>query len=120
MFLWKAIAATAATTVALLTAPAAMSQTTGFAEFLVRVNSSGSLARGSGVISATKASAGVYTVTFSRDVLSCYPLATIAGDSGFANVSQPAASPSQVKVFTFSTAGAPANRTFILLVRCQD
>lgn len=120
MFLWKAIAATAATTAALLTAPAAMSQTTGFAEFVAKVNSNGSIARGSGVTTAARTAAGAYTVTFSRDISACYPVASVNGDSGFVNVSQPPASPTQVKVFTFSTGGTAANRTFVLLVRCQD
>lgn len=120
MFLWKAIAATAATTAVLLAAPAAMSQTTGFAEFIAKVNSNGNLSRGSGVTSSARIGAGSYTVTFPRDISTCYTLASVTGDAGFATASQPNLTPTQVKVLTFNAAGSPTNRTFVLLVRCQD
>ncbi len=118
MFRWKATVAAVALS-ALAAAPA-MSQSTGFAEFVAVINFNGVIARGSGISAAAEVSTGTYNVTLPRNVLTCYPIVSVSGNGGFATAVPLVSKPTQVKVQTFDTTGAPARRNFNILVRCQD
>ena len=92
------------------------------------VAGSGALARGRGVTSAIRVSAGRYQVVFDRDVRGCVYSATVGDVSaagpgnGVATVaSNPAnANAVDVRTFDYNNAGNPVdqNRPFHLLVSC--
>ena len=92
------------------------------------VAGSGALARGRGVTSAIRTSAGRYQVAFDRDVRGCVYVANVGDVSaagpgnGVATVTSNATNPAAVDVrtFTYNNAGNPVdeNRSFHLLVSC--
>jgi len=93
----------------------------GIALMSAQVNSTGSLARGSGAISSTKLDgAGQYEIIFDRDVTTCtYSVTgnTLQGEP----LAQPRTGTANgVFVGTYSSAGAPADRAFHLLVFCHQ
>jgi hypothetical protein len=79
---------------------------------------SGTLGANRGATAAT-GSAGVYTVTFGRDVSSCASTATAAGATPIiATVENVAGTPAAVTVRTFAVGGAAAASDFQLTVTC--
>lgn len=118
MTFWKAIAA--AMTGAALIATPALSQSTGFAEFVAQVGADATFTRGSGVSAVAPKRKGVVIVTFSRSVEACYALVSVTGKTGYASSAAVEGAPTQIAVSTFDTTGAVAKRDFNILVRCQD
>jgi hypothetical protein len=95
----------------------------GIARYAV-VTSAGLAARGRGVSSVARTSAGRYQVLFDRDVRSCAFLATI-GDAGAAappqgeiSTSALASNVNAVSVRTENSNGNPADRPFHVAVSC--
>lgn len=92
------------------------------------VNSSGSVVRASGhaPVTATKMVAGVYEVTFAKDVSACAYVATI-GDAGHLAASPgqitvsgdvDGGNPNDVQVQTFDKTGTAADASFHVYVSC--
>jgi hypothetical protein len=92
-------------------------------EFFAVVNPDGTLARGRGSVSSRRANLGQYYVAIGRDPNPCFFVATLGGTptadtSGqIAALMDPGAT-NEVFVVTRDTAGATADRTFSLYVRC--
>jgi hypothetical protein len=84
------------------------------------VNADGTLVRGKGVTDSIRATTGFYHITFVRNVSGCaYSASTNGGSPGDVaptNISQPA--PQVVLVFTYNSAGTPADLAFQLVVNC--
>ena len=84
------------------------------------VNADGTLVRGKGVTGSIRATTGFYQVTFVRDVSGCACSAStnggIPGDVAPSSISPPA--PQVVQVFTWNSAGTPADLAFQLVVNC--
>lgn len=87
------------------------------------VSAAGALGRNNGATAASGNGAGVYQVTFAKDVSQCSYQATLgsgdtsdppAGEVGVASGS----SANNVKVLTRNSAGAPADREFHVSVNC--
>jgi hypothetical protein len=93
-------------------------------KFAAVTGTTGALAAGRGAASATRASAGIYTVVFTDDVSKCaYTATVIGGDGGegFATVNPVDAKTLQVRTRAANSAGGandPADRTFHLVVTC--
>ncbi|HEY9828789.1 MAG TPA: hypothetical protein V6D19_25500, partial [Stenomitos sp.] len=87
------------------------------------VNIDGTLARGNGVISASKVSSTGYQVIFNRNVTACNYTATVGqpgtgATEGFAMVASRAGNVNGVFVNTRDAQGNGAARSFHLLVSC--
>jgi hypothetical protein len=93
------------------------------------VSAAGALVRGAGVAAVTSPSAGVYTVTYTRDVNTCTPVTSIGGavaptdpdgrvGPGTVTVSPSGASNATLVFETRNPGGDPAPRAFSFLVQC--
>lgn len=74
-----------------------------------------------GVVSSGRthgSAAGGYSITFNRDVRHCAKLATIMGNVGEISTRGQSGFNRSVEVFTFTSAGSPADRAFSLAVHC--
>jgi hypothetical protein len=84
----------------------------------------GDLVRSKGVVASEQISAGVYELTFNRDVSDCAWSATVARNvaaepvPGEIGVRPPADNPRGVVVHIWNSAGAPASNRFHLVVSC--
>ena len=102
--------ATTAATTASVNAAAANNQT-------AQVSETGVLSKARGAASAARDSAGVYDVTFAKDVSACLPTATrVATTPGMVSVSPTSAT--VIRVSTFDKNGDAADSAFSLLVTC--
>jgi hypothetical protein len=96
-------------------------QSFGFATFSALVNSQGRTVRGLGVQSSARSALGVYTIEFTREVDSCFIVATPRGaNGGQASVQEVGQNPNQVRVRTFSRTGQSADLAFVVLVSCAS
>jgi hypothetical protein len=91
-----------------------------FSSFYAVVNSSGTVARGSGVASATRVSTGRFNITFTRSVKNCAHVVSLATTTaGKAVVSaHPSPTNKVLQVYTFGPTGTAANQNFTVLVSC--
>lgn len=91
----------------------------GFASYFAVVTPNGATARGAGVDSSARTSAGNFEVVFTREVTACGFVASVNGaNSGFAVAIGDSTNANRILVKTFGTNGAPANRTFTVIVTC--
>jgi hypothetical protein len=98
---------------------AAAAQSFGAAGYFAVVSGAGAVNRGSGVQSATRTATGMYYVEFSRSVANCsFQATTIGPVSGYATVAVFPGFADRVRVFTFGSNGAAANRGFHLTLFC--
>jgi hypothetical protein len=111
------VAALALTAGALLL-PAANAQA--FSGFYAVVNSGGSVARGSGVDSATRSATGRYNITFTRSVKNCAHVASLATTTAGSAVVTAHPNPSNkiLQVYTFGPTGTASNQNFTVMVSC--
>jgi hypothetical protein len=91
------------------------------------VSSTGTLARGSGVVSVTRTAAGSYRVVFGQDVSTCAFVATLgytgtgsapSEGQGTSYVGRDAGGTDRVNVFTYDKGGSIIDRSFHLVVAC--
>lgn len=81
------------------------------------VSADGTLARGIGVASVARLEAGIYQVTFDREIAACGFLATIAAKGQIAATGQ-AETAAAVRVETQTSSGTTIDRPFHLAVLC--
>lgn len=91
-----------------------------FSSFYAVVNSGGSVARGSGVASATRSATGRYNITFTRTVKNCAHVASLATTTAGSAVVSAHPSPTNkiLQVFTFGPTGTASNQNFTVMVSC--
>jgi len=88
------------------------------------VRSSGALRRSSSVVSSAPGTAGVYVVTFTRNVSGCSFIATVGGDTtaspgiGYATVRTSTTGQDAVAITTYNKDGVPTDRAFHIAVFC--
>lgn len=87
------------------------------------VDQNGTLVRNKGAASAQKNGTGSYQVVFSQDVTGCIYQATLGGPTTFAyngqiTAAQLTAVNTGVRVLTFTSAGAPVDAAFFVVVFC--
>ena len=100
---------------------AAPDDTLGMALLAADVSSTGELVRGSGAISATRSGMGDYVVAFDRIVGNCFPVATLGSQASIADgLISTAQNGNGVTVATFSAPATPADRSFHLVVFCNQ
>ena len=89
------------------------------------MNSNGTLDQGNGVVSVQKSGNGFYAVTFNRNISTCAGVATPADTTATGNISasearlnQLAATPNGVFIQTSTSAGAPVDSAFTIVMVC--
>ena len=104
----------------LLAGAANLVQASGFATYFARVTESGGVQRSSGVADVENPAAGIYDVTFTRDVNYCGWMAGLAGTTnpgaGYATVTRAAAT--VLRIRTHNSNGTLVNRAFTVMVQC--
>jgi hypothetical protein len=90
----------------------------------VVVADTGATVRGHGATSTARTGTGQYQAIFDRDVRNCVYVATLGDESasapgtGQVSVTSLASSVNGVRILTRDSSGAPANRSFHLIVSC--
>jgi len=104
----------------LLAGTANLVQASGFATYFARVTDSGAVQRSSGVASVANSAAGIFDVTFTRDVNYCGWIAGLAGTTnpgaGYATVTRSTAT--VLRIRTHNSNGTLVNRPFTVMVQC--
>lgn len=93
---------------------------TGTSEFWVRTFAGGNIRNGSGISSNTRTALGNYVATFPRAVDTCTYLVNLNGAPAGTVTIAAGATPDQIVIKTFTTAGGAIDHAYNLLVRCQD
>jgi hypothetical protein len=93
----------------------------GFANFSAAVTGSGAVVAGSGIQASSRATRGVYLITFTRDVSTCAIVGSPRGGAGGqVSIAPSQSDPTQISVFVFSKTGVSADLGFTLVASCSS